>query len=146
MNPGVIFLEFADPRTLLAQREEHQVMKPLRLLAILYPRLAPAGHPSPSSDSIPLWYVALVVILMFFTGLVFLVAGLQRWHAVRKRRRNRSGWHRASEPYRWSGRARGGRSGVEAWMGWLGSKFPARKIYDRSPFHSSSAREPSSNA
>jgi len=76
MNPGVIFLEFADPRTLLAQREEHQVMKPLRLLAILYPRLAPAGHPSPSSDSIPLWYVALVVILMFFTGLVFLVAGL----------------------------------------------------------------------
>lgn len=69
-------------------------MKLLSLLAILCLSQQAAALISSSPDFIQSWGIALVAVLMFSFGLVFLVGSLRRWHAVRKQRRHLPGWHR----------------------------------------------------
>lgn len=65
----------------------------LSLLTILYPSLQADAILS-SADLTPSTFLAVVVLLMFFAGLVFLTGDLYRWHAARKHRRNSDGWRK----------------------------------------------------
>ena len=68
-------------------------MELLSFLTILHPGLQAVALAS-SSDLSPSSFVALIAILMFFAGLVFLAGDLHRWQAVRKHRRNLPGWRK----------------------------------------------------